>query len=54
MQGVLTHMISLSMALANRRGGGLWPVFRGVMLRIFVIDFALMVANGALALWMLT
>jgi hypothetical protein len=44
---------NIPMALANRRGGGLWPVFKGVMLRIFVIDFVLMVANGALAVWML-
>lgn len=40
---------NVPMALQNRRGGGLWPVFRGVMLRIFVIDFVLMVANGGLA-----
>ena len=44
---------NIPMALANRRGGGLWPVFRGVMLRIFVIDLALMVANAALALWLI-
>lgn len=41
---------NIPMAIANRRGGGLWPVFRGVMLRIFVIDCVLMVANAALAL----
>ncbi|MEL6949582.1 MAG: hypothetical protein AAGM16_05580 [Pseudomonadota bacterium] len=40
---------NIPMAIANRRGGGLWPVFRGVMLRIFVIDCVLMVANAALA-----
>ena len=43
---------NIPMALANRRGGGLWPVFKGVMLRIFVIDFTLMILNGALAIWL--
>ena len=37
------------MALKNRGGGGLWRVFEGVMLRIFVIDFVLMVLNAGLA-----
>jgi len=41
------------MALKNRRGGGLWNVFKGVMLLIFVIDFTLMIANAALAAWLL-
>jgi len=44
---------NIPMAIQNRRGGGLWPVFKGVMLRIFVIDFTLMVANGALAIFLL-
>ncbi|MEL6688259.1 MAG: hypothetical protein AAFP97_11650 [Pseudomonadota bacterium] len=41
---------NIPMALQNRRGEGLWRVFKGVMLRIFVIDFVLMIANAALAL----
>ncbi len=45
---------NIPMALENRKGGGLWQVFKGVMLRIFVIDFTLMVANGALAIWLVT
>jgi len=40
---------NVPMALQNRQGAGLWKVFKGVMLRIFVIDFVLMVANAALA-----
>ena len=44
---------NIPMALQNRRGGGLWPVFKGVMLRIFVIDFVLMAANAALAIYLL-
>lgn len=40
---------NVPMALQNRRGKGLWNVFKGVMLRIFVIDFTLMVFNGVLA-----
>jgi len=44
---------NVPMALQNRQGGGLWRVFKGVMLRIFVIDFTLMVANAALAAWLL-
>ncbi len=45
---------NVPMALENRRGGGLWNVFKGVMLRIFVIDFALMVANAVMAVVVLT
>ena len=45
---------NVPMALQNRRGGGLWNVFKGVMLRIFVIDFVLMVANAVLAVVLLT
>ena len=44
---------NVPMALQNRRGEGLWNVFKGVMLRIFVIDFTLMVANAALSIWLL-
>ena len=43
---------NIPMALRNRRGEGLWNVFRGVMLRIFVIDFSLMVLNAALGAWL--
>ncbi|MDJ0641382.1 MAG: hypothetical protein QNJ15_01065 [Erythrobacter sp.] len=45
---------NIPMALENRRGKGLWNVFKGVMLRIFVIDFVLMVANAAFALALFT
>ena len=41
---------NVPIALQNRRGGGVWKVFKGVMLRIFVIDFVLMVANAVMAL----
>lgn len=41
---------NIPMALANRRGAGLWNVFRGVMLRIFVIDLTLALFNAALAI----
>ena len=44
---------NVPMALKNRRGEGLWNVFKGVMLRIFVIDFVLMVANAVLAVVLL-
>ena len=44
---------NIPMALRNRRGEGLWHVFRGVMLRIFVVDFTLMVVNAAAAVWLL-
>jgi len=40
---------NIPMALQNRRGEGLWNVFKGVMLRIFVIDFTLMIFNVLLA-----
>jgi hypothetical protein len=33
----------------NSQGERQWPVLRGLMLFIFLMDFALMVANGALA-----
>lgn len=41
---------NIPMAVQNRRGEGVWNVFKGVMLRIFVIDFALMVFNAVLAI----
>ncbi len=41
------------MALKNMRGGGLWNVFKGVMLQIFVFDFVLMVGNFWMALALL-
>ena len=40
---------NVPMALKNRRGAGIWNVFNGVMLQIFVIDFVLMVSNFSLA-----
>ena len=44
---------NVPMARQNRSGGGLWNVFKGVMLRIFVIDFVLMTANAVLAVVLL-
>ncbi len=44
---------NVPMALQNRRGEGQWNVFKGVMLRIFVIDFVLMIANAGFAAWLL-
>ena len=41
---------NIPMALKNRRGEGVWNVFKGVMLRIFVIDFMLMIVNALLAI----
>ncbi|MEP3694460.1 MAG: hypothetical protein ABJQ90_18135 [Parasphingorhabdus sp.] len=41
---------NIPMAIQNRRGEGLWSVFKGIMLRIFVIDFTLMIFNMAMAL----
>ena len=40
---------NVPMALQNRRGTGLWNVFEGVMLRIFVIDFILMAFNAVVS-----
>lgn len=37
----------------GRQGEALWPVLSGLMLLIFVIDFALMTANGVLAAFLL-
>lgn len=45
---------NVPMALQNQRGAGLWNVFKGVMLRIFVIDFVLMVFNAVLAFVLLS
>lgn len=44
---------NVPMALQNRRGKGLWQVFKGVMLKIFVIDLTLAVFNTALAVLLL-
>ena len=41
---------NIPMALRNRRGEGIWNVFEGIMLCIFVIDFTLMTLNAALAI----
>lgn len=41
---------NVPMALKNLQGAGLWNVFKGVMLQIFVIDFVLMLANVSFAL----
>ena len=40
---------NVPIALQNRRGEGVWNVFKGLMLFIFVIDFTLMTLNAALA-----
>lgn len=40
---------NVPIALENRRGAGVWPVLSGLMLFIFVVDFALMILNAALA-----
>ena len=39
---------NVPVAIQNRRGAGVWRV-KGLMLFIFVIDFALMTLNGVLA-----
>ncbi|MEL6666658.1 MAG: hypothetical protein AAFQ24_11000 [Pseudomonadota bacterium] len=44
---------NVPMALKNMRGGGLWNVFKGVMLQIFVFDFVLMVGNFSMAIALL-
>ena len=44
---------NVPMFLKNRRGGGVWKVLKGVMLRIFVIDFVLMTFNGVWAVLLL-
>ena len=45
---------NIPMFLKNQRGEGLWVVMKGVMRLIFVLDFTLMTANGAFAVWLLT
>lgn len=45
---------NVPMALNNLKGEGLWRVFKGVMLQIFIIDFVLMILNAALALILLS
>ena len=37
---------NVPIALQNRRGEGVWNVFKGLMLFIFVTDFALMALNA--------
>ncbi|QFU77826.1 hypothetical protein EY643_08830 [Halioglobus maricola] len=44
---------NVPMALRNRHGEGQWNVFKGVMLRIFVIDFVLMIFNSFIAVMLL-
>ena len=39
---------NVPIALENKRGEGVWNVFKGLMFFIFVTDFTLMVLNGAL------
>ena len=36
---------NVPVALANRRGGGVWQVLKGTMLFIFITDFVLMTLN---------
>jgi len=45
---------NVPMALQNLKGEGLWRVFKGVMLQIFIIDFVLMILNATLALILLS
>jgi len=40
---------NVPIALQNRRGNGVWKVFEGLMLFIFVTDFALMALNAAMS-----
>ncbi|MEM7584966.1 MAG: hypothetical protein AAF560_16350 [Acidobacteriota bacterium] len=42
-------LANVPVALANRKGGGVWQV-RGLMGFIFIVDFVLMVANAAVAI----
>lgn len=41
---------NIPIALQNLRGEGTWQVFEGVMLRIFVMDFALAAFNAVVAI----
>ena len=41
---------NVPIALANRKGGGAWPV-KGTMLFIFITDFVMMIAN-LIVTWM--
>ena len=36
---------NVPIAIQNRKGGGVWQVFKGIMLYIFIIDFILMALN---------
>ncbi len=40
---------NLPTAIRNRRGEGVWEVWQGLMLLIFVVDFTLMVLNAIAA-----
>ncbi len=40
---------NVPIALENRRGGGVWNVFKGTMLFIFVTDFVMMALNALMA-----
>lgn len=40
---------NVPIALQNRQGAGVWNVFKGLMLLIFVTDFVLMILNAVLA-----
>ena len=40
---------NVPIALQNRNGGGVWNVFKGLMLFIFVVDFVLMIFNAIFA-----
>jgi len=40
---------NVPIALQNRRGAGVWDVFKGLMLFIFVTDFVLMACNAVLS-----
>jgi len=40
---------NVPIALQNRRGKGVWKVFEGLMLFIFVTDFVLMALNAVLS-----
>ena len=40
---------NVPIALQNQKGGGVWQVFSGLMLFIFIIDFVLMTCNAVLA-----
>ena len=45
---------NLPTAIKNRRGEGVWNVWEGLMLLIFIVDFTLMVLNSLAALLLLS